>query len=192
MKRVVRYLKGTRTLRLVLGGEHVARLPAYTDSNLASCIDTRRSISGYSCSLGSGVVTWSARQQKTVSLSTCEAEYVTASEAGKEITWIRMLLNELGFGQPSASPLMCDNNSAIVLTEDTSFHAKVKHIDIAYHSLCECIARCQLKVHYVHTHENIADIFTKALAKKDYGRLRSYLIYSDEVEEETYCVEEEY
>jgi hypothetical protein len=110
-----------------------------------------------------------------VSLSTCEAEYVAASEAGKEIAWIRMLLNELGFGQSSASPLMCDNNGAIVLTEDASFHAKVKHIDIAYHSLRERVARRQLKVHYVRTHENIADIFTKALAKKDYGRLHSYL-----------------
>jgi hypothetical protein len=174
-KRVVRYLKGTRTLRLVLGGDHVARLLAYTDSDLASCVDTRRSVSGYSCSLGAGVVTWSARQQKTVSLSTCEAEYVAASEAGKEIAWIRMLLSELGFGQPSASHLMCDNNGAIVLTEDASFHAKVKHIDIAYHSLRERVARRQLKVHYVRTHENVADIFTKALAKKDYGRLRSYL-----------------
>lgn len=92
-----------------------------------------------------------------------------ASEAGKEIVCIRMLLHELGFGQPSASPLMCDNNGAIVLTEDTSFHTRVKHIDIAYHSLRKRIARCQLKVHYVRMHENIADIFTKALTKKDYG-----------------------
>lgn len=174
-KRVVRYLKGTRHLRLVLGSKHVARLLTYTDSDLTSFVDTHRSVSGYSCSLGSGVVTWSARQQKTVSLSTCEAEYVAASEAGKEIAWIRMLLQELGFQQPSASPLMCDNNGAIVLTEDASFHTKVKHIDIAFHSIRERIIQRQLKVHYVRTHENLTDIFTKALAKKDHGRLRSYL-----------------
>ena len=68
-KRVVRYLKGTRTLRLVLGGEHTACLLSYTDSDLASCVDTRRSVSGYCCFLRGGTVTWSARQQKTVSLS---------------------------------------------------------------------------------------------------------------------------
>lgn len=174
-KHVVRYLKGTRTLRLVLGGEHVARLLAYTDSDLVSCVDTRRSVSGYSCTLGAGVITWSARQQKMVALSTCEAEYVAALEAGKEIAWLRMLLQELGFGQTSALPLMCDNNGAIVLTKDALFHAKVKHIDIAYHSIRERITRRQLKVHYVRTHENVADIFTKALARKDHGRLRSYL-----------------
>jgi hypothetical protein len=86
-----------------------------------------------------------------------------------------MLLHKLGFRQPSASLLMCNNNGAIVLTEDASFHAKVKHIDIAYHSLHECITRCQLKVHYVCMHKNIADIFTIALAKKDHGHLYSYL-----------------
>jgi hypothetical protein len=110
-----------------------------------------------------------------VSLSTCEAEYVAASEAGKEIAWIQMLLHELGFQQASASPLMCDNNGAIVLTEDASFHATVKHIDIAYHSLHERVTQRQIKVHYVRTHNNVADIFTKALPKKDYGRLRIYL-----------------
>lgn len=174
-KRVVRYLKGTRSSQLVLGGDHVARLLGYTDSDLASCVDTRRSVSGYCCSLGLGAITWSARQQKTVSLSTCEAEYIAASEAGKEITWIRMLLDELGFPQTSASPLMCDNNGAIVLTEDASYHAKVKHIDIAYHSIRERVTRRQLKVHYVCSKDNLADIFTKALAKKDHGRLRSFL-----------------
>jgi hypothetical protein len=133
-KHVIRYLKGTRNFSLVLGGEHTARLIAYTDSNLGSCIDTQHSVSGYCSSLGSGLVTWSAHQQKTVALSTCEAEYVAASEAGKEIAWLRMLLNEIKFPQTRASPLMCHNNSAIVLTKDSSFHAHVKHIDLAHHS----------------------------------------------------------
>ena len=174
-KRVVRYLKGTRTFCLVLGGEHTARLIAYTDSDLGSCIDSRRSVSGYCCSLGGGFVTWSARQQKTVALSTCEAEYVAASEAGKEIAWLRMLLHEIEFPQLSSSPLMCDNNGAIVLTEDSSFHARVKHIDIAHHSIRERVSRRQLKLHYVRSKDNIADIFTKALPRKDYDRLRTCL-----------------
>lgn len=115
-KRVVHYLKGTRTFSLVLGGDHTARLLAYTDSDLGSCVDSRHSVSGYCCSLGGGFITWSACQQKTIALSTCEAEYVAASEAGKEVAWLRMLLLELDFPQLSVSPLMCDNNSAIVLT----------------------------------------------------------------------------
>jgi hypothetical protein len=110
-----------------------------------------------------------------VSLSTCEAEYVAVSEAATEIAWLCMLLDALSFSQTSASPLMCDNNSPIVLMEDTSYHVKVKHIDIAYHSIREHVSQHQIKVHYIHTHKNLADIFTKALAKKDHGHLRGHL-----------------
>jgi hypothetical protein len=174
-KRVVRYLKGTRDLTLTLGGDYTARLLGYTDSDLAGCPDTRRSVSGYCCTLGGGIVTWSARQQKTVSLSTCEAEYVAASEAASEITWLRSLLLEIDFSQLSATPLLCDNNGSIILTEDSSFHARVKQIDIKYHSIRQKVELGQLKLHYVQSKDNLADIFTKPLPRKDFERLRAYL-----------------
>jgi hypothetical protein len=129
-------------------------------------------VSGYCFTLGSGAITWSARQQKTVSLSTCEAEYVAASEAAKELVWLRTLLDELEFTQPSATPLLCDNMGGIILSEDASYHLKVKHIDIAIHSLRECVAHSQIKLTYVKSLNNAADIFTKALPRKDFERLR--------------------
>jgi hypothetical protein len=159
----VRYLEGTRDVALVLGGDHTARLLGYTDSDLASCVDTHRSVSSYCCTLGSGVITWSTRQQKTVSLSNCEAEYVAASEAASELTWLHSLLGELEFTQLSATPLLCDNNGSIVLTEDSSFHARVKQIDIKHHSIRQKVEIGQLKLHYVKSKDNLADIFTKAL-----------------------------
>jgi hypothetical protein len=171
-KRVVRYLKGTRELKLVLGGDHPAQLLGFTDSDFANCPDTRRSVSGYCFTLGSGAITWSARQQKTVSLSTCEAEYVAASDAAKELIWLRTLLSEMDFAQPTATPLLCDNTGGIVLSEDASYHSKVKHIDIAVHSLRERVARNQIKLSYVKSLNNAADIFTKALPRKDFERLR--------------------
>jgi hypothetical protein len=147
----------------MLGGKHTTRLLRYTDSDLASCVDTRRSVSGYCCTLGSGMIMWSARQQKTVSLSTCEAEYVAASEAASEITWLRTLLAELEFPQLAASPLLCDNNGSIVLSEDLSFHVRVKQINIKHHSIREKVELGCLKLHYVRSKDNLADIFTKAL-----------------------------
>ena len=72
------------------------------------------------------MVAWSARQQKTVSLFTCKAKYVAASEAASEFVWLRTLLRELGFAQASATLLLCDNNGSILLTENPSFHARVK------------------------------------------------------------------
>jgi len=174
-KRVMRYLKGTRDLKLVLGGEHPARLLGFTDSDFANCPDTQRSVSGYCFTLGSGLITWSARQQKTISLSTCEAEYVAASDAAKEVAWLHTLLHELDFTQPSATPLLCDNTGGITLSEDVSYHAKVKHIDISMHSIRERVARGQIKLHYVKSMNNAADIFTKSLPCKDFEHLRTCL-----------------
>lgn len=167
-KCVIRYLKGSQDLQLVLGGNHPARLMGYTDSDFANCPDTRRSVSGYCFTLGSGMITWSTRQQKTVSLSTCKAEYVAASDAAKELVWIRTLLREVNFTQPTATPLLCDNTGGITLSEDASYHSKVKHIDINIHSIRERVALGQLKLHYVKSLNNAADIFTKALPRKDF------------------------
>jgi hypothetical protein len=134
-----------------------------------------RSVSGYCFTLGSGMITWSARQQKTVSLSTCEAEYVAASDASKELAWLRTLLREIDFAQPTATPLLCDNTGGITLSEDASYHSKVKHIDINIHSIRERVALGQLKLHYVKSTNNVADIFTKSLPRKDFERLRACL-----------------
>jgi hypothetical protein len=169
---VVRYLKGLRNLHLVLGSNHPARLMGYTDSDYANCLDTQCSVSGYCFTLGSGMVTWSAHQQKTVSLSTCEAEYVAASDAAKELTWIRTLLREIDFVQPLATPLLWDNTGGITLSEDASYHSKVKHININVHSIRERVVLGQLKLHYVHSLNNSADIFTKSLSRKDFEHLR--------------------
>jgi hypothetical protein len=167
-KRVARYLKGSHQLKLILGGDHPAHLLGFMDSNFANCPDTRRSVSSYCFTLGSGMVTWSARQQKTVSLSMCKAEYVAASEAAKELTWLCSLLLKINFTQPSATPLLCDNTGGITLSEDVSYHSKVKHIDIAVHSICERVTRRLLKLSYVKSLNNTADIFTKALPRKDF------------------------
>lgn len=86
--RVVRYLKGTRDLKLVLGGDIELRLIGYTDSDWANCPDTRRSVGGFGFTLGAGLISWNVKKQKTVANSSCEAEYTAAFEAGKEAIWL--------------------------------------------------------------------------------------------------------
>jgi Reverse transcriptase (RNA-dependent DNA polymerase) len=171
-KRVVHYLKGTRNLKLHLGGPKVAELVGYTDSSFANCVDTRKSVSGYCFTLGSGVISWAARKQKTVSTSSCESEYVAASDASKETVWLRALLLGLCHPQRTPTPLRCDNNGAIVLTGDPSFHSRVKHIDVKYHYIRELVENGTLDVRYVNTKLNVADVFTKALAPKPFAYMR--------------------
>jgi Reverse transcriptase (RNA-dependent DNA polymerase) len=172
-KRVVRYLKGTRDIRLSLGGSSVEALRGFSDSDYANCPDTRRSISGYCFSLGSGLISWSCRKQKTVSTSSCESEYVAASEASKEAIWLRSVLLHLGYGQTRPTRLFGDNNGALTLIEDPSFHARVKHIDVSYHFIRDCVKRGEISVSYVPSSDNVADGFTKALSASNFARIRT-------------------
>jgi len=173
--RIVRYLKGTRDLKLVLGGTNPISLVGFTDSDWANCLDTRRSVGGYSFTLGSGVVSWTTRKQKTVASSSCEAEYTAAFECGKEAIWLRTLLSGIGFAPAASTPILCDNNAAINLSEDPSLHQRVKHVDIKFHFLRERVHSGDLKLSYINTHDNLADIFTKALDTTKFEKLRRFL-----------------
>jgi transposase InsO family protein len=173
-KRAVRYLKGTRDWKLVLGGTNPIKLSGYTDASYGSCPGAH-SVSGYAFSLGSGAISWAARTQKSVAMSTCEAEYVAASEASKEIMWLRQLLEAIGFPQNEPTTLFADNNGAICLSEDPYFHARVKHIHVRHHYIREKVSEKHVKLQYVHTSNNVADIFTKALTLQPFAKHRSLL-----------------
>lgn len=175
--RLVRYLKGTRDLKLTLGsGNQTISLQGFTDSDWANCLDTRRSIGGYTWNLGSGAISWAARKQKTVAASSCKAEYMAAFESAQECIWLRALLKAIGHDVTQApTTMLCDNNAAINLSEDPLLHARVKHVDIKYHFLRERVQSKEIAIQYIHTKNNVADIFTKALPAPLFNRLRSML-----------------
>lgn len=173
--RVVRYLKGTRGLRLALGGRAALQLVGFTDSDYANCLDTRRSISGHCFSLGSGMISWSSRRQRTVADSTCYAEYIAAHSASRECMWLRSFLAGIDHTPHAPTPLMIDNNAAMKLAEDQQFHSEAKHIEIKYHVLRDYVADGHIVLQHVRSAENTADILTKALAPITFIRLRGLL-----------------
>jgi hypothetical protein len=122
------YLKGTKDISLVLGSDRTPSLIGYSDSDYANCVDTSRSISGYCFSLGSGIISWSSQKQKLVADSSCYTEYIALHDASHEATFLRQLLDGLGFSETAPTPLHCDNDAASHLTEDHVFHPHVKHI----------------------------------------------------------------
>jgi hypothetical protein len=92
VRRIIRYLKGTKNLVLLLSRtEGQPDLISYSDANWAE-EPTRRSNSGYICSVNGGAISWSCRRQDIVTLSSTEAEYVALSETCKEIIWLERLL----------------------------------------------------------------------------------------------------
>jgi hypothetical protein len=109
---VVRYLKGTWDWELQLGGSRLPDLLGYSDSDYANNPGPqgRHSVGGYCLTLGSGMIFWSSKKQKTIATSTCAAEYIAVSE--------------------DASKLLCDNSAAVILSGNQVFHDCVKHLDI--------------------------------------------------------------
>jgi hypothetical protein len=173
--RVLRYLKGSRLLSLVLGGTNPLRLLGYSDSDYANCADTSRSIGGYCYTLGSGMVSWSSRKQRTVADSSCYAEYIALHEASHEAIFLRQLLHGLDLLSPSSTPLYCDNDAASLLTEDHMWHSRVKHIRVKYHYIRDQVSDGEISIARIKSADNTADIFTKALGRSDFTRLRQYL-----------------
>ncbi|KAJ3568720.1 hypothetical protein NP233_g5535 [Leucocoprinus birnbaumii] len=173
--RVARYLYTTKDMKLWLGGENPNRLIGFSDSSYADCPDTRRSSMGYCFSLGSGVVSWSSRKQKTVSSSTTEAKYIAAGEATRESIWLRTHLNERKQPCDGATIIFCDNNGAITLTKDPIHHARNKHIDVRHHFIRERVENQEVDIWRVSSEDNIADIMTKPLVGANFERLRDGL-----------------
>lgn len=172
--RVLRYLKGTRTMELSLGGSNI-HLSGFTDSDYANCPDTGRSIGGYCFTLGTGVISWASRKQKTVADSTTTAEYIAAHDASRELMWIRYLLEGLGIPCKDSTELLCDNNAAIILSEDQVYHVKAKHINVRCHYLRERVSEGDLVLRRVKSADNTADILTKPLDPMQFLKLRGYL-----------------
>jgi hypothetical protein len=138
--RVLRYLKGSRSLSFTLGGANATRLAGYSDSDYANCPDTSRSIGGYCFSLGSGVISWSSRK-RVVADSSCYAEYIALHEASHEAVFLRQLLSGLDLLPNAPTPLHCDNDAASCLAGDQVGHPSVKHIRVKFHYVGRSLRR---------------------------------------------------
>jgi hypothetical protein len=161
-KHVVRYLKGTRDLRLTYGLGSPG-LIAYTDASHGSEDLKWKSMSGYAVVLHGGAVCWSAKKQTVVALSTAESEYIAMTHAAKELIWIHSFLSEVFRPLESPIRLFADNQSAIAMAKSDSFHPRTKHIAVPYHFIRETVARDLISISWIGTNSNYSDIFTKAL-----------------------------
>jgi len=173
VKRILKYLSGTKQLQLTYTGvnggalEHnVPIIDAYSDADWAGDLQDRKSTTGWILKLAGGAVSWCSRRQDTVAKSTMEAEYVAASSIVDEIVWMRRLLETLHFVQELPTVLNMDNKSAIETCAGKGKVDKRKHIDVKHHAIMEKIEQGIVSVKYIPSVENQADIFTKALSQK--------------------------
>lgn len=175
LKRVLRYVKGTVNFGLLLHSRSSMHLYGFSDADWAGCPTTRRSTTGFCTYLGSNLLSWSAKKQSTVSRSSTEAEYRALASATADLTWIGFVLRDIGISLQSSTTLFCDNQSAISLTANPVLHARTKHIEIDFHFVREKVSLGSLRVQYVPSSHQLADIFTKALSRPHHYLLRTKL-----------------
>ncbi|KAM1830529.1 hypothetical protein ACFX13_020749 [Malus domestica] len=173
-KRILRYLKGTISEGLWFR-KGAPNLTAFSDADWAGCLFDRRSTSGYNIFLGSNLISWSAKKQATVARSSTEAEYRSLAHTATELTWICKIFRDLGFPLSQTPTLWCDNISAISLASNPVFHARTKHVEIDYHYIRELVLANLIKVHFVCSQDQLADIHTKSLSKSRFTALKSKL-----------------
>ncbi|GJT88140.1 gag/pol polyprotein [Tanacetum coccineum] len=191
VKRILRYFHGTVEHSMLIRhssgstiqaftnvlwkGNPNSSLEAFSDADWAGDLDDRWSTGGFAIYLGSNLISWTARKQRTVSRSSTEAEYKALAHTVVELTWLQALLNELGIHSSSTPILWCDNLGATYLSANPIFHARTKHVEIDYHFVREKVAQGDLRVQHISTHDQIADIFTKPLPTPRFLFLRSKL-----------------
>ncbi|KAL4282170.1 hypothetical protein GQ457_03G015050 [Hibiscus cannabinus] len=128
--------------------------------------------SRYQANPGEGVVSSKSSKQDTVADYTTEAEYIAASEAAKEVVWIKKFITGLGV-IPSivdVVDLYCDNNGAIAQAKEPRSHQRSKHILRRFHLIREIIDRGDVEICKVHTDDNITDPLTKPLTQHKHDR----------------------
>ena len=130
-KHVLRYLKGTIDHKLTYQPSDSPQLfTTYSDADHGGNPDNGKSTGGYVVKIGTGAVSWSSKLQPLVTLSTTEAEHVSAVEAGKEILWMHQFMRELGYTPSGPSVLHMDNQSAIAVSKNPEHHGKMKHLSL--------------------------------------------------------------
>jgi hypothetical protein len=164
-KHLLRYLHGTRYRGIIYGDDNpTTTFQAFTDSDWAMT-DNRKSVSGYVIECGGGPIAWSSKQQTIIALSSCEAEYLSCTHCARQIIWLRSLFKELGFPQPHATLLHCDNQGTVTCSHDPHSHSRMKHIDIRAHFIRDCVNTNTIDVIHIPGVENPADLLTKPLEK---------------------------
>ncbi|CAI5956457.1 unnamed protein product [Closterium sp. NIES-65] len=174
-KRVLRYLCSTSGMGLVLGGRSPVVLTGHADASWADDQATQRSSQGYTFSLGSGSVSWRATCSSSVLGSSCEAEIYAGAMAAQELRWLTYLLTDLGESPRSPRVLYVDNKAMLALCREQRLEHRTKHIALRYFLARELQQRGQLRLAYVASEANTADVFTKAVAPCDHQRFCSQL-----------------
>jgi len=177
-KRVLRYLKGTSDIGIKYTGNTNGsfRLVTYADADYAGDLIGRKSTTGNFFTLSHerdvNPIDWTSKQQEVVATSSAESEFISACYAAKTIMHFRQLLTDVGMEQKGPTIIMEDNQACIAMSENPGLHRKTRHIDVRFHYLRDMVDKGNVKLVYVPTEHQLADLFTKPLYSMRHAMLR--------------------
>jgi hypothetical protein len=198
VKRIMRYIRGHMKEKLVyqsyIHEDIKTWMPAietYTDADWAGDLDTRKSTTGYIIKIDGNTISWTSRRQPSITLSTAEAEYMAITDATKEVLWTRQLVkeilnvvhdDELTFKDKPLpySLIYTDNQAAKAISENDTHHNKTKHIDIRYRFIQQHINKNDIRIEWIPTQQQQADILTKAVSKQIFTHLKSQIMQGEQ------------
>ncbi|GJV16648.1 retrotransposon protein, putative, ty1-copia subclass [Tanacetum coccineum] len=167
VKTILKYLRNTKDMFLIYGGNPEAelRVECYCDAGFETDRDDTKSQTGYVFILNGGAVDWKSSKHSTTAISATEAEYIAASEAAMEVVWIRKFISRFGIVPTINEPIkmFCNNSATLHFANEPGVQRGARHYHWRYHYVRESIALGEIKLLKVHTDDNLADPFTKAL-----------------------------
>ena len=169
--RVLRYLRRTKAIGLRYKASQ-RPLHGYSDSDW----DVKHSTSGWVFMLNQAAISWGSKKQKSVALSSCEAEIMAASHAAQETVHLTKLCDELDMGSESETELFVDNKSAIDVAYNPEHHGRMKHVERKHFYVRELVEEGKIRVPFVRSQDNIADLFTKPLEAHLFFPLRDAIM----------------
>jgi transposase InsO family protein len=178
LKNTLRYLKETENLSLKFVKSNYQKqmnMSAFVDSDFASNINDRKSVTGYIIKLNDNLVCWKSQKQKTVSLSSCESEYIALASCVTECLFLGQLLTTADFSAFVFPIKIFEDNQSCLKIASTLETKRSKHIDVKHHFLRQLVEEGKIKLTYVNTNQNTADIMTKSLSHVRFIYLRGNL-----------------
>jgi len=177
--KVILFALQTKQKGLVLKPDKSAtlQLKIYVDAEFAGDADNRRSIMGRVLYLNNTPIGWNSKAMSGVTLSSTEAEYVSMSEGMKDLKFLYMCLRYLQMRVDLPMLVFIDNIGAIEMLESKNGKCRTKHVDTRYHWIREYILDEMVKVMYVKSEDNVADICTKNLQGKLYDKHSNALVH---------------
>ena len=180
-KRLLRYLQGSKGLKLTYTKEASYDLVGESDADWSGDVNDRKSTTGYYFKLnGRGAaLSWGVKKQATVVLSSSEPEYQGMAAAVQEALHLKQLLEDFGIQQKRPIAIGEDNQSCIRLCQNPVMHKRSKHIETKFHFIRDKTEDGTISVHYVPTDKMAEDIFTKSLPVSKVETFRAVFMGAD-------------